>query len=132
MIGVDTNILVRFFVADDEEQFVAAKRLLDAFEGDDPLYVNAVVIVELVWALNKVYRLSMAEVRTALLSLCDSYNVVVEHRDVIEHAVARNGEVGADIADVVIAGLNRRAGVVRTMTFDKTAAKHIDGMDLHT
>ncbi len=129
MIGADTNVLVRIFIADDLDQSAAAKRLLARCDSDTPLYFNIIVVVELVWAWKNVYKLSDAEVRAALLALCDSNNVHVEQRDVVQQAVALNEANGAGLADLLIAGLNRAKGAL-TMTFDQMAAKRIEGMEL--
>lgn len=130
MIGADTNILVRLVVADDPGQSAAAKRLLGACEADNALYVNIIVVVELVWALRKVYNRPAQEVRLALLALCDSYNVQVEHRGLVQQAIAANEVTGAEIADFLIAALNRMAADAQTMTFDKAAAERIEDMEL--
>lgn len=130
VISADTNILVRLFVADDPDQSVVAERLLRKCEADNPLYINIIVVVELVRALRKVYKRPAQEVRLALLALCESYNVHVEHRDLLQRAIAANEASGAEIADFLIAALNRMAADAQTMTFDRTAAERIEDMEL--
>ena len=69
MIGVDTNVLVRYIVADDADQTRRAAAFLEgAISVDDPGFVSVVVLVELVWVLERTYRSSSDEIAGAITS----------------------------------------------------------------
>ena len=70
MIGVDSNVLVRYIVADDEDQTRRAAAFLEgAISVDDPGFVSIVVLVELVWVLERTYRFSPDEIIGAIESV---------------------------------------------------------------
>ena len=130
MIGVDSNVLVRLFTSDDQEQSAAAARYLSERTESDPAFVSVVVICEMVWVLQKSYRYAEAKVHEALNSLFESANVVIENAELIDWAITKALEQKADIADCIIAALAADAGATKTVTFDKTAAKRIPAMEL--
>ncbi len=132
MIGVDTNVLVRLFVNDVQSQHDASLRFFGQRSKDDPAYVSLVVVVELIWALRGTYDYSMDSVRLALTSLLDSPDIHVQDRDVVAEAILRSSQPKVDLVDVLIAGLAATAGCSSTVTFDRTAAKRVPGLDLIT
>jgi len=132
MKGIDTNILVRFFVRDNPAQTAAAIRYLSERTEDDPAFVSAVVMCELTWVLEKSYGYADAAIHAALASLFESSNVVVERTELIEQAVTTARDIKADISDSIIAALAADAGATKTVTFDKPAATRIPGMELLT
>jgi predicted nucleic-acid-binding protein len=130
MIGIDTNVLVRFFVRDDQRQNELAERFMRRRTADDPVFVSAVVMAEFVWVLEQVYDYSPAQIRALLTLLLTSVNVAIEREDLLRTAIAHAGEANADVADCIIAALATDAGCQRVMTFDRTAAKRIPEMEL--
>jgi predicted nucleic-acid-binding protein len=124
MIGLDTNILVRLFAEDDERQRDAAAALLDGLGEDDRAVVN--VVVELVWVLARAYRFEQPQIAIALERLSRHPRVHLPERDLIREAVHRSRESGDDIADALIALLNRAHGCRTTLTFDRDAARRPD------
>lgn len=122
MIGVDTNVLVRYLVHDDPDQTPQARALFHALTPEEPGYLSVTVLVETWWVLGRAYSVSAAG-RVALLeSLLGIPELVVEARDGIQSALTR-AKSGADFADAVIAVSAERAGCDRTVTFDKNAAR---------
>lgn len=130
MIGLDTNVLVRVFVEDAPEQTRAALRVLGELSHERPGYVSIVVLVEMVWVLGRNYGFKSQAIFTALDTLFDSANIQIERGDLVQDAVDTAQELDADIADVLIALSAREAGAVKTVTFDRNAAKRIPGMEL--
>lgn len=130
MIGVDTNILVRVLVGDTPDQTKKALEFLSQRSADDPAYVSPVVLVEVVWVLQRTYGYVEKSIRTALDSLFESANILIEQQDLMYLAIVAAEENGADIADCIIASLAADRGSDRTMTFDRDAAKRIPGMAL--
>jgi len=130
MIGVDTNVLVRFFVHDEPSQTVVAERFISERTEAEPAFVSAVVLAELVWVLDRAYGYPDAAIHSAIDGLFESANIVVERTDMMSLAVAAAREAKADISDAIIAALAADAGASRIVTFDKDAAKKITGMEL--
>ena len=127
MIGIDTNVLVRFFVNDDKEQATLARRLLlERCTPSQPAYIAAVSLCELAWVLRRSDRLPRATLQQHLLSLVDAAGVIVEEEALVRAALRGAATGGAGFADRLIAELHAAAGVTETLTFDKAAAE-LDG-----
>lgn len=124
MIGVDTNVLVRFLVADDERQFEKARRLIrrEATRGD-PVLIGQLVLLECEWVLRSRYGLAKEAVLGAFSGLLDSTDVRVEDEASVEEALYVWKESGADFADCLIAAKCRSLGCSTTASFDARAAR---------
>jgi predicted nucleic-acid-binding protein len=130
MIGVDTNILARLFVDDDDRQRELASRFFTDRNPSDPAFVSLIVIAELAWLLRRTYDYSHQAILDLVVALLDSADFAVEARDVVVAAVNAAAGHRVGLADVLIASVALRAGCAATMTFDKIAAKRIPGMEL--
>ncbi|WP_419934350.1 PIN domain-containing protein [Candidatus Palauibacter sp.] len=124
MIGLDTNLLVRFITGDDPELATVATRLIqDRCTPESPGYVGVPVLVELVWVLRRGYRYEKAAVIQAIRALLGTAELIVENAEVVQLAL-RDYESGtADFADYLIGRANRACGCARTYTFDRRAAR---------
>ena len=123
MIGLDTNVLVRYVMQDDARQAARATALIESFSAEEPGFVPVVTVVELVWVLAGSYGLGRAQVAAALEALLRAKELVVERADIVTQALKRYGTGGADFADALIERLAVSAGCTATMTFDAGAAK---------
>ena len=124
MIGLDTNVLVRYIVQDDPRQADAAARLIEGrCTARSPGYVSVPVLVELVWVLAGAYRYERGVVAGVIRQLLRTIELLVEDRDAVWSAL-REFEAGtADFADCLIAHRNRARGCMQTFTFDRAAAR---------
>ena len=129
MIGLDTNVLVRFIMQDDARQSPKATKLIESLTVDEPGFVPLVAIVELVWVLSSSYDLTRAQVVQALELLLRTKEVVVDRADHVLKALRVFKAGPADFADALIERAAASAGCGRTMTFDVAAAK-VAGMTL--
>ncbi|HVX74137.1 MAG: PIN domain-containing protein [Devosia sp.] len=130
MIGLDTNVLVRIFAADNPKQTAIARRFMQRCSADDPAFVSAVVVVEVSWVLSRTYGFSVASIRDALEWLFESSNIVVQRHDLLRPAIDLAAKRNADISDSIIAALAADAGASKTVTFDQPAARLVPGMEL--
>ncbi len=128
MLGVDTNVLVRFFTNDEPKQFGRARRFIEE-AGPGELFLDIVVLAELHWVLSRVYGFAKSEVLVVIEGLLNSREFTVGERELAEAALAI-GKSGGDFADALIAGSNARLGCERTVTFDRKAARKVPGMEL--
>ena len=123
MIGLDTNILLRFFLQDDLLQSPRSTAFFDSLSPQNPGYVSLVTLVELVWVFDRTYRKPRNEISTLLRGLLDSNEVVLEKHDAVSQAVRKFDASNADFPDCLIERLCHSAGCTRTMTFDVNASK---------
>lgn len=129
MIGVDTNVLVRFLTADDPGQHRAALAFFSKRTPADPAFVSAVTLAETAWLLRRHYGLTADEILESLSMIIDSDDFVVEGREAVESVRSGMGKP-SQLTDFVIAQLGRKAGCSRTVTFDRSAAKAVAEMEL--
>lgn len=128
MIGVDTNVLVRFLVDDDPSQNRSARLFMNARTFEDPVFISAVTLAESVWVLERRLKFSQADVAAMLRALLASEAAVVEHGD--ELALILESELRTDLADFLIAWSGKGVGCTHTATFDRKAAKVVPSMEL--
>ncbi len=129
MIGLDTNVLVRYLMQDDAAQAAKASRLIERCSADEPGFITLVVLVELVWVLESSYDIQRARIAAALELLLRTRELRVEQAEVAWHAVRVYRESRADFADALIARCAAAAGCERILTFDRDAAR-LAGMAL--
>jgi predicted nucleic-acid-binding protein len=129
MIGLDTNVLVRYIMQDDARQSLKATKLLESLTVDEPGFVPLVSVVELGWVLSSCYDLDREQVAQAFELLLRTKTVVVDRADEVMKALRVFKASSADFADCLIERTATSAGCARTMTFDVGAAK-MAGMTL--
>jgi predicted nucleic-acid-binding protein len=122
MIGLDTNILVRFITQDHPAQSAAATRLVDSLSSDVPGYLSLVVIAELIWVLQFSYRFDKHEIERVIERLLRSKELILEKKDTVSQALTTFRTSRADFADCLIERCGRSAGCQHVVTFDKNAA----------
>lgn len=129
MIGLDTNVLVRYVAQDDPKQSPKASRLIESLTADAPGYVGIVSVIELVWVLTGCYSLTRDEIGEVLETLLRTKEIVVAQADTVWKALRLFKDGKADFADCMIEESANEAGCSYTATFDRDAAKYC-GMKL--
>ena len=123
MIGLDTNVLVRYIMQDDEKQSLQATKLIESLTPDSPGFIPLVSLVEVVWVLAACFELERVQLVAVLEGLLRTKELTVERADVVWRAVHLFEKGSADFADCLIERCATAAGCERTMTFDRAAAK---------
>ena len=123
MIGLDTNVLVRYVMQDDPRQSPRATRLIESLSADEPGFVPVVALVELVWVLSGSYGLDRKQVATVLDTLLRSKELMLDRAELVTQALNRYSAAGADFADALIERIAAAAGCSATMSFDAGALK---------
>ena len=125
MIGLDTNVLVRYIMQDDAKQSPKATKIIEALDGvENSGYVTLVAMVELVWILSASYELTREQVAQALDGLIRAKQLEIESADQVIRAL-RIFKVGkSDFADCLIERSANSAKCEKTVTFDVNASKH--------
>ena len=124
MLGIDTNVLVRFLVRDDEGQFERARRLIKREIGaEEEVLMSLLVLVETEWVLRSRYGLRKTAIVQAISGLLDATEVQFEDEPAVEEALFTWKDSAADFADCLIGAHHHRMGCRATATFDARAAK---------
>jgi predicted nucleic-acid-binding protein len=122
MIGLDTNIIVRYLTHDDAAQTAAAVRVVDSLSADSPGFLSLIVITELVWVLEVSYRFKKHEIEQVLESLLRSKELVIERAEIVSQALRKFNSSRADFAECLIERCGHAAECQHTVTFDRNAA----------
>lgn len=130
MIGLDTNVLVRYIAQDDPAQSRRATELIERQLGpDNPGFVSLIVLVETSWVLKRAYRLSDSILAAAIERILQIDALVVQSEQDVFIAMIALKEGKGSFADALIGAIDARAGCSSTATFDKEAAK-LPGFEL--
>ncbi|OIP06844.1 MAG: twitching motility protein PilT [Betaproteobacteria bacterium CG2_30_59_46] len=124
MLGIDTNVLVRFLVRDDDVQFEKARKLIAReVTAGRRVFINQLVLMETEWVLRSRYVVPKNRIIEAISGLLNATDVQFEDESAIEEALFIWKDATADFADCLIGAKNRRMGCRATATFDVKAAK---------
>lgn len=127
MIGLDTNVLVRYLAQDDPKQAARATRLIEQeLTASKPGFVSLVVLAELCWVLARLYGASQDEIRQTVDDLLGTPQFHLERREVVQAAVqrAKGGTASkAGFVDALIAQTVQAEGCSHVVTFDKAAVR---------
>ena len=124
MIGIDTNVLVRFLIRDDQAQFERAQKLIRrGAAGEDPVFISLLVLLETEWVLRSRYKLTKGEILGTFSDLLSSMEIRFEDESSIEEALYVWKDSPAQFADCLIGARNRTCGCQATASFDTNALK---------
>jgi predicted nucleic-acid-binding protein len=124
MIGLDTNVLVRYLVEDDAAQNArAAKRIATATRAGEPLFVSCIVVCELAWVLSVAYKTPKRELIAVLRRLLRASQLAFERGDQVERALDAYEAGRGDLADYIIRETALVHGCDAVLTFDKALLK---------
>ena len=130
MIGLDTNVIVRYLAQDDPKQSAAASRLFErVLAPANPGFVPVVALGKLAWVLAECYGADRARIRQAIDGLLVAKQVAAETPDLVRKALRAWDQSTADLADALIGELARASGADKTVTFDRAAAR-LPGFEL--
>ncbi|MEE4626624.1 type II toxin-antitoxin system VapC family toxin [Pseudomonas alliivorans] len=123
MIGLDTNVLVRYVAQDDPKQSPKASALIESFTINSPGFVTAVSVVELVWVLQSCYESTKSQIILVLETLLRTRELKIENADVVWQALRLFSDSKADFADCLIERSAKAAGCDYVVSFDSKAIK---------
>ena len=123
MIGIDTNVLVRYIAQDDVEQSKSATRFIEKqISSSNPGFINQIVLCELVWVLKRAYRYEKTIIFEVLEKILQTKEFVVDSADIVWIALREYQKGEADFSDYLIASYNRYSECNNTVTFDRIAS----------
>ncbi len=125
MKGVDTNLLVRFLVNDDQRQAATVRQLLQRCEAEkSSLFVPLPVVLELLWVLDAAYGVGREELITALEDLLAMPVFEFDRQPAVRAFLLAARRSDGDLSDLLIAHVAADAGCDTLLTFDRRAARH--------
>ena len=130
MIGLDSNVVVRYLVQDDATQAAAATRLMErALSPENPGFLSSIALCEIVWVLTDCYSADRERIDSVLELVLTARQLVVEDAEVVWQALRDWRASQADFSDALIGRRTLASGGEKTMTFDRGAAK-LPGFEL--
>jgi predicted nucleic-acid-binding protein len=124
MIGLDTNVLLRYFVKDDIVQWEQPTRFIATrCTVENPGFIDRIALCEMLWVLTRGYGYGRADVAHVVGRLLASRELVLEDPDIVRSALQHYERSGIDFADALMAKVNCAHGCEATATFDRKAAK---------
>jgi predicted nucleic-acid-binding protein len=123
MIGLDTNVLIRYLTRDDPAQSAAAIKLIRSLSSETPGFLSLVVVAETVWVLQSSYGFEKTQIEETLDILLRSQELSVERADLVWQALRTYSTNRSDFADCLIERCAHAAGCSYTATFDRAACR---------
>lgn len=124
MIGIDTNVLVRYLAQDDPVQSPRATRIIEQLLTEDrPGFISLVTIAETAWVLDKIYDMSDLEIAGAIERILQADTLQVQNEQEVFRAMIALKTGVASFSDALIGAVGSWAGCSSTLTFDRKAAR---------
>jgi predicted nucleic-acid-binding protein len=129
MIGIDTNVMIRYIVQDDPQQAAVATKLIEeTCSLENPGYINCIVLCEIVWVLRRNYKLDKTGICQVIEQIMRTDKLTVEAIQLVWRALEEYKDSKADFADCLLGQKNLHAGCQYTATLDD-AASEIQGYE---
>lgn len=120
MIGLDTNVLVRYLTQDDEVQSPKAVEAIDsAVTRQEVLFVTTIVVCELVWVVEDAFGYSRTDIADALERILRTNQFVFDDKAALWQAFEDYQRGKGDLSDHIVGRFGHKAGCKHTLTFDK-------------
>jgi predicted nucleic-acid-binding protein len=130
VIGLDTNVIIRYLVQDDPRQSAAATRFVErTISPENPGFIAGITLCEVVWVLAECYGADRARIKSVLEGLLTSRQLAIEEADLVWKALRAWDASSADFSDALISQIVIARGGEKTVTFDRAAAK-LPGFEL--
>lgn len=124
MIGLDTNVLVRYLTQDDPVQSPKTVNLIEqTLSEENPGFISIVATVETVWVLERAYRFDASEVAVAIERMLQASVLVVDREQEVFTAMVALKRGQGSFADALVGALDTKAGCSATVTFERKAAR---------
>ncbi|MHC4873899.1 MAG: PIN domain-containing protein [Planctomycetota bacterium] len=122
MVGIDTNVLVRYITQDGNE-VKAANRFFKKCTAEEQGFISLIVLCEMVWVLSRAYKYSRNDICSIIEKVLTSQELAIENSVVAWHALRSYSQQKADFSDFVIGDIHKENGAEKTVTFDRKAAE---------
>jgi predicted nucleic-acid-binding protein len=124
MVGLDTNVILRYMLQDDPKQTPLANHIVDqVLSQENPGFITLVTVLEIVWVLRSLLKQTRTEIATHLENLLAADTLEVQNEQQVFEAVFALRRGTGEFEDALIGALNAWAGCPHTLTFDKRALR---------
>ncbi len=124
MIGLDTNVVVRYLAQDDPKQSAIASRFIESgLTPDNPGFVSTVTLCEIVWVLSESYGMDRKRIREIIEGLLSTKQLVLDEAEIVWKALRALESSPAEFSDALIGQIAAAHGCEKTVTFDREAGK---------
>jgi len=124
--GLDTNVLVRYLVKDDERQAERASTYIRRINSSgELLFINNIVLCELVWVLESAYEYKKKDIADVLEKILLTKQFEIESKDMVRQAIHDYRNEKGDIADYLVGRINHARGCDKTATFDQSLKNNV-------
>lgn len=123
MIGLDTNVLVRYIAQDDSKQSPLASKLIDSLTKENPGFISLISLVELVWVMQSCYEAKKPEIVQILEMLFQTKELIIENAETAIKALKIFSVSKADFSDCLIERSSNQAGCDYCVSFDANAIR---------
>lgn len=123
MIGLDTNVLVRYLVQDDARQAAQSNRLIESFTAREPGFISIVTLAQAICVLQDLYARGRGDIASLVNAMLQTEGLVIQMSESDRQALRRFQSSNVDFADYVIGRMGAAEGCAATLTFDKLAAR---------
>lgn len=124
MIGLDTNVLIRYLAQDDPGQSRRATEIIERrLSLLNPGFLSVVALAEMAWVLDRAYGLPDRDIAAAIERVLQTDVLVVDNEQEVFAAMIALKEGRGSFADALIGALGAKAGCSATLTFDQRALR---------
>ncbi len=124
MIGLDTNVLVRYLTQDDKQQAAIAETIIDqCVSNSETIFINNIVICELVWVLARGYKYKKEQIASVLRQIISTSEFVFEQQNILWEALEEYEQKNLDFSDALVGKINQSFNCNQTFTFDECASQ---------
>jgi predicted nucleic-acid-binding protein len=124
MIGLDTNVILRYLLQDHPKQTRQANLIVDRQLSErTPGFISLVTVLEIVWVLRSLLKQNPSQIASHLENLLAADSLEVQNEQQVFNAVFALKRGTGDFGDALIGALNAWAGCSHTLTFDRKAAR---------
>ena len=124
MIGLETNVVLRYLLQDDPIQTRQVNRLIEQqLSEESPGFLNLATILEVVWVLRSLLKRTPVQIAAHLEAILSRDTLEVQNAEQVYEAAFALKQGTGEFEDALIGALNRQAGCSVTLTFDRKAAK---------
>jgi len=124
MVGLDTNVIVRYIAQDDPVQSAAATQIFeDIITDENHGFISSIAMCETIWVLSRAYGQPREKLVQVIDALLKADNLELEHRDLVWNAMDDFRTGKADFSDYLIARIGKAQGASTTLSFDGNALK---------
>ena len=117
---VDTNLFIRYLTEDDPVQTDAVESLfIKVKEGKETVQTSVLVIVEIVWVLESIFKKSRDEIKEMIQKIINTQNLMVENRDILLQGLEIYSQKNIDFVDAYHAVFLKSTGEKIIYSFDQ-------------